>query len=207
LQEKSEINTNHKNIIVMKRISLSLLSLLIVFGALASSPTFFSAKSHELKISGTSNLHDWTASVPRMNTSAELVVVNGKLEAINRMVVEIDATAIKGSEGSIMDRKIAETLKADKNPNIVFRMTRINEISQTGSDFNVRAAGTLTVGGVNRPLDVVVKGRVLSNGEVQFTGVKDMKMTTWQLNPPRAMMGALRTADDVTVNFSVTLKN
>ena len=123
------------------------------------------------------------------------------------MVVEIDATAIKGSEGSIMDRKIAETLKADKNPNIVFRMTRINEISQTGSDFNVRAAGTLTVGGVNRPLDVVVKGRVLSNGEVQFTGVKDMKMTTWQLNPPRAMMGALRTADDVTVNFSVTLKN
>ena len=191
----------------MKRISLSLLSLLIVFGALESSPTFFSAKSHELKISGTSNLHDWTASVPRMNTSAELVVVNGKLEAINRMVVEIDATAIKGSEGSIMDRKIAETLKADKNPNIVFRMTRINEISQTGSDFNVRAAGTLTVGGVNRPLDVVVKGRVLSNGEVQFTGVKDMKMTTWQLNPPRAMMGALRTADDVTVNFSVTLKN
>lgn len=191
----------------MKRIVLSLVSLLVVFGALASSPASFSAKTHDVTISGTSNLHDWTASVPQLSTSAELVVANGKLEAINRMVVEIDATTIVGSEGSIMDKKIAETLKADKNPKIVFRMTRVDDISQTGSDFTVRAAGTLSVGGTNRPLDVVVRGKVLPNGDVQFTGVKDMKMTTWQLEPPRAMLGALRTADEVTVDFSVTLKN
>lgn len=191
----------------MKRTVLSLVTLFLVFGALASSPAMFSAKTHEVKISGTSNLHDWTASVPSLSTNAELVVVNGKLEAINKMVVEIDATTIKGSEGSIMDKKIAETLKADKNPRIVFRMTSVNDISQTGSDFTVRAVGTLAMGGVSRPLNVVVNGRVLPNGDVQFTGVKDMKMTTWQLDPPRAMMGALRTADDVTVNFSVTLKN
>ncbi|MEE4176036.1 MAG: YceI family protein [Bacteroides sp.] len=191
----------------MKRIIFSLMTLLIVFVALASSPSSFSAKTHDVTISGTSNLHDWTASVPSLNTSAELVVANGKLEAINRMVVEIDATTIKGSEGSVMDRKIAETLKADKNPRIVFRMTRVDDISHNGSDFTVRAAGTLSLGGTNRPLDVVVRGKVLPNGDVQFTGVKDMKMTTWQLEPPRAMLGALRTGDEVTVDFSVTLKN
>ena len=191
----------------MKRIVFSLMNILMVFGVLASSPSMFSAKSHEVTISGTSNLHDWTASVPSLTTTAELVVVDGKLEAINRMVVDIDATAIKGSEGSVMDNKIAETLKAEKHPRIVFRMTRVDNISQTGSEFTVRAAGTLSVGGANRPLDVVVKGKVLANGNVQFTGVKDMKMTTWQLDPPRAMFGALRTGDEITVDFSVTLEN
>jgi polyisoprenoid-binding protein YceI len=191
----------------MKRIFGSLLAVLLVFTATASSPAMYSAKTHEIQISGTSNLHDWTADVPSLTTSAELIVSDGKLEAINRMVVEIDATAITGSEGNIMTRKIAETLKSDKNPRITFRMTRVDNISQTGSDITVRAAGTLTMGGTSRPLDVVVRGKVLPNGDVQFNGVKDMKMTTWQLAPPRAMLGALRTADDVKVDFSVTLKN
>ena len=106
-----------------------------------------------------------------------------------------------------MTRKIAETFKSDKNPLITFRMTRVDNISQTGSDFTVRAAGTLSMGGASRPLDVVVRGRILPNGDVQFSGIKDMKMTTWQLEPPKAMLGALRTGDDVKVDFSVTLKN
>jgi len=191
----------------MKKLFGSMIALFVVFAATASSPAFYTAKNHEIKISGTSNLHDWTADVPSLTTSAELIVSDGKLEAVNRMVVEIDATAITGSEGNIMTRKIAETLKSDKNPRIVFRMTRVDNISQTGNDFSVRAAGSLAMGGVSRPLDVVVRGRILSNGDVQFTGVKDMKMTTWQLDPPRAMLGALRTGDDVKVDFSVTLKN
>lgn len=191
----------------MKRIIASLFAFAVVFAAVASTPVSFTAKSHDIKISGTSNLHDWTANVPRLTTTAEMVVNGDRLESISRMVIEVDATAITGSEGNIMTKKIAETLKSDKNPRIVFRMTRVDEISQTGSDFTVRAAGTLAMGGTTRPLDLVVRGKVLPNGEVQFTGVKDMKMTTWQLEPPRAMLGALKTGDDVKVNFSVTLKN
>ena len=191
----------------MKRIFGSIFAVLLVFSAIASSPASYSAKSHEIKISGTSNLHDWTADVPRLTTSAEILINDGRIEAINRLVIEIDATTITGSEGNIMTRKIAETLKSDRNPRIVFRMTRIDNISQTGREFSVRAGGTLAMGGTIRPLELVVRGRVLPNGDVQFTGVKDMKMTTWQLEPPRAMLGALRTGDDVTVEFSVTLKN
>jgi polyisoprenoid-binding protein YceI len=191
----------------MKRIFGSIFAVLLVLSAIASSPASYSAKSHEIKISGTSNLHDWTADVPRLTTSAEILINDGRIEAINRLVIEIDATAITGSEGNIMTRKIAETLKSDRNPRIVFRMTRIDNISQTGREFSVRAGGTLAMGGTTRPLELVVRGRVLPNGDVQFTGVKDMKMTTWQLEPPRAMLGALRTGDDVTVEFSVTLKN
>ncbi len=190
-----------------KRIFGSVLAVLLVSLAIASSPASYSVKSHDIKISGTSNLHDWTANVPRLTTSAEMVINGDRLEAINRMVIEVDATAITGSEGNIMTKKIAETLKSDRNPRIVFRMTKVDEISQSGSDFTVRASGTLAMGGTTRSLDLLVKGKVLPNGEVQFTGAKDMKMTTWQLEPPRAMLGALRTADDVKVNFSVTLKN
>lgn len=192
---------------MIRRIFGSVLAVLMVSLAIASSPVSYSVKSHDITISGTSNLHDWTANVPRLSTSAEMVINGERLEAINRLVIEVDATAITGSEGNIMTKKIAETLKSDRNPRIVFRLTKVDEISHSGSDFTVRASGTLAMGGATRPLDLLVKGKVLPNGEVQFSGVKDMKMTTWQLVPPRAMLGALRTADDVKVNFSVTLKN
>jgi hypothetical protein len=45
-----------------------------------------------------------------------------------------------------------------------------------------------------------VEGKMLENGQVQFVGHHTLLMTDYDLEPPVAMFGALRTADEVTVH-------
>lgn len=172
----------------------------------AVSPVTYSASGHQIRINGNSNVQRWSAEVPRATAVGDFVVNNGRLEAISRLTVEVDATAIRGSEGNIMTEKIHESLKVQQNPRIVFRFSGMDNISQTGNEFTVTASGNLTVAGVSRPVELVATGRVMPNGDIQISGVEEMKMTTWNIQPPRAMLGALRTTDDISVNFSLTLK-
>lgn len=172
----------------------------------AVSPATYSASGHQIRINGNSNVQRWSAEVPRVTAVGDFVVNNGRLEAISRLTVEVDATAIRGSEGNIMTEKIQESLKVQQHPRIVFRLTRLENISQSGNEFTVEASGNLTLAGVSRPVELLATGRVMSNGDIQISGVEEMKMTTWNVQPPRAMLGALRTADDISVNFSLTLK-
>jgi len=172
----------------------------------AVSPVTYSASSHQIRINGNSNVQRWSAEVPRVTAVGDFVVNNGRLEAISRLIVEVDAAAIRGSEGNIMTEKIRESLKVQQHPRIIFRLTRLENISQSGNDFTVEASGNLTVAGVSRPVELLATGRVMPNGDIQINGVEEMRMTTWNVQPPRAMLGALRTADDISVNFSLTLK-
>ena len=177
----------------------------LIHGATGNTPVTYSSNGHEISILGNSNVQRWSAAVPRVNANADIVVNNGRIEAISRLQVEIDATAITGSEGNIMTNKIQETLSTRQNPRIIFRMSRVNGITHNGSEFNVNATGNLIIAGVTRPVEITAQGRVLPNGDIQISGVEELKMTSWQLEPPRAMLGALRTSDDFTVNFLITL--
>ncbi|HSV89080.1 MAG TPA: YceI family protein [Bacteroidales bacterium] len=191
---------------MIKKIICALLIHFSILGAIANTPVSYTAIGHEVNILGNSNVQRWSASVPRVNVNADLVVNNGRIDAISRLQVEIDATSITGSEGNIMTRKIQETLITQQNPRIVFRLGRVTGISHNGNEFNVSATGNLIIAGVTRQVDINAKGMVLPNGDIQISGIEDLKMTSWQLEPPRAMLGALRTSDDVTVNFTITLR-
>jgi len=191
---------------MLRKKGLVLFFLMVTTVVAAVSPVTYNAASHQIRINGNSNVQRWTAEVPRVTATGDFVVNNGRLESITRLSVEVDATAIRGSEGNIMTEKILESLKTQQHPRIVFRLTRVESITQTGAEFNVVAAGTLNIAGVSRPVELSANGRILANGDIQISGVEEMKMTTWNVQPPRAMLGALRTSDDFSVNFSVTLK-
>ncbi|HSV76596.1 MAG TPA: YceI family protein [Bacteroidales bacterium] len=191
---------------MFKKLLSVIFLLVLIQGATANTPVTYSSNGHEISILGNSNVQRWSAVVPRVNANADIVVNNGRIEAISRLQVEIDATAITGSEGNIMTNKIQETLSTRQNPRIIFRMNRVNGITHNGSEFNVNATGNLIIAGVTRPVEITAQGRVLPNGDIQISGVEELKMTSWQLEPPRAMLGALRTSDDFTVNFLITLR-
>ena len=47
--------------------------------------------------------------------------------------------------------------------------------------------------------------RALSGGRFHFTGEVPVTMSQFGVTPPRAMAGVLRTGDEVTVKFAVTV--
>lgn len=165
----------------------------------------FEVKSHSIVVAGTSNLHDWTANAEKVNGNVKVKVDNGKIAAVQNVDLRVDAKSLKGSKGSIMDSKIEDALNADKNPYIQFKSTGGSVTEKSGS-YKVSANGVLTIAGVSQNVTVDAVGKVLPNGDIEFSGTKKLKMTDYKVDPPKAMLGTLTTGDEITLSFKVILE-
>jgi hypothetical protein len=61
--------------------------------------------------------------------------------------------------------------------------------------------------GTTKPIDLVANYKVLSNGDLQITGSKKIKMTDFNMEPPTAMMGTIKVGDDVIIGFDIVLSS
>jgi polyisoprenoid-binding protein YceI len=173
----------------------------------ASSPVKYQIKSHDFQIEGTSNLQSWTADVEQVNGTFSLTVDNGKITDLQDVTLQINANSIKGSEGRRMDSKIYEALDTSSNPNITFVLRDVTSLAENPGAHRVSSRGVLTVAGVSRVVTLNTVGRVLPNGDLEFSGTQKIKMSDYRVSPPTALLGALRTGDEVTLNYKVVLQS
>lgn len=189
--------------IPMRKRRLNAVALLALAGLLLAQTTAaqdltLDAESR-LWIDGTSNRDDWTVHAREISGSA-----NASDDAIvpNELEVIVDASRIESGESTIMDRLIRQALKVSEHPTITYELVRAE--ATDGDDAVLRTTGRLTLGGVTNEIEMDVEGERSADGSLRFTGSTPLKMTDYDLTPPTAMFGALRTADDVTVHFDVT---
>ncbi len=63
------------------------------------------------------------------------------------------------------------------------------------------AAGQLTVAGATRPLTMALKATIVDGGGLLFEGSAPLRMTEFGIEPPKAMLGTIKTGDEVRVGF------
>lgn len=185
----------------MKRIFI--LAVCLGFTFTAMSQDNYKLKSSTMKIEGTSSLHDWSAEANKVTGTVNFSE-NDLTTALQNVSIEIEVNAIKSEKGSAMDNNIYSALKAKSNPKITFQMTKVNSIKGQISDFNALVTGNLTIAGTTKLVELNVKGRKSTNGNLVFNGVKKIKMTDFNVKPPSFMFGAMKTGDEVTITFSTT---
>lgn len=166
----------------------------------------YGISNFSIVIKGTSNLHDWESKVNEVRASGSMKVENGGLTGIQSLQVEIPVRTIKSSKGSIMDNKTYDALNADNSPNITYKMEKTTGIVRNGTDCAVHTSGFLTIAGTSNRVDLSAQGKVNANGTVTFNGSKKLKMTEFKIKPPTALMGTLKTGDEVEIVYQVTLK-
>lgn len=198
---------NKLKLIKMKRITLNLIILLIGMSIpfMAKAQQTYQIKSHSLIVSGTSNLHDWTANVEKVNGNFKVKVDDSKIIAVSAFELKVDATSLKGSKGGIMNTKIIDALDAKKYPSITFKSGSGNVIEKSGT-YKVTSNGILTIAGKSQNISVDASGKILPNGDLEFTGTKKLKMTDYNIDPPTAMLGTMTTGDEITLTFKIVLK-
>lgn len=190
-----------------KRIHKWLLIALVAFAPIVlQAQSIFEIASHSMTVAGTSNLHDWTAEVEKVNGSFKVKMDNGKLVDIQDINVVVDAQSFKSSKGSIMNSKINDALNSKKHPRITYKMTKVDKIAETAGTFRVNTTGVMNIAGVNQNVSLEAIGKILPNGSIEFSGNKKVKMTDYKVEPPTAMFGAMTTGDEVTLSFKVVLK-
>jgi polyisoprenoid-binding protein YceI len=97
-----------------------------------------------------------------------------------------------------------KALRADKHPLIIFKLTTYDLESSPNGGVIVKPAGTLTVAGVEQPVDLVLDVRE-AGGVLQVHGSRDLLMTDFGIKPPTMFMGMLKTNNKVTVKFDLQL--
>jgi polyisoprenoid-binding protein YceI len=166
--------------------------------------------SGRLTITGTSSVHDWTATtgavrITRAQLSAQAAgsalwdeaVKPGVLEAFE---IAIAASTLKsGKDG--LDKNMYKALNTAQHPDITFRLTKIEAGASAGA---LKAAGMLTISGVERPvtLDLTTQAR---DATLVVKGALPLVMTDYGIKPPKAMLGVIKTNPKVTVTFEIVL--
>ncbi len=163
-------------------------------------------KAHQMAIEGTSNLHDWQTKVMKLDLKAEFSVVNSLVNTVGEVVLTADARSIKSDKGSIMDSKTQEALKTNKYPTILFRLKQLQSVEMANKVSEIKTKGELTIAGVTRPVDMLVYTKLLPSGDIEVWGSYKLKMSSYKVAAPTALMGSIKTGDEIIVRFDIIMK-
>lgn len=164
-----------------------------------------------MKINGTSNVHDWEAEVKsiRGTVVSKEKAANPNISGldISNVMLIIPAKQIL-SDNSGMNRRIHDALKADEHAHIIFRLQSVKFIEDAGGNNpNFIAKGTINIAGETKTIEVELKGQVLRNGNLRFTGTHKLKMSDYNVERPTAMLGSVRAGDEVEITFNLLFTN
>ena len=160
--------------------------------------TFSLDNVHELKVEGTSTLHDWEMVSEAASGSARITTGERQVEELHSLAFEMEVETLKSGRGR-MDRNAYSTLESGNHPKITFELSRVNSIEGR----TISATGDLTIAGETREIDMEVTYRVRGNG-VRFSGSKDIAFSDFNIDAPTAMLGTITTGDDLNLSFDVT---
>ena len=162
-----------------------------------------------LWVNGTSTVRSFeckatsfTAQIEAAGTGAIDAVLAGD-KGVAAVAVEVPAAKLDCGNGT-MNEHMLKALKADKAPVISFQLASY-EMTKAGTALNGRLQGTLTMGGVTKPVTLIATGKE-EEGGLHVTGTHDVRMTEWGLKPPTLMMGTMKVGEQVKVSFDLFLK-
>lgn len=163
--------------------------------------------SYEMTISGTSTLHDWVADVTEVEANITMLSENPDFTtAFKNLEVKVPVEKIDSGKSG-MDSRIYSALKSRRHSEIIYTLSEITSAESTGENtFTLATVGDLTIAGTTKSITMDVKAVKNGDNSYTFTGSYTTKMTAFDVEPPTAMLGTVRAGDEITVDFSITVK-
>ncbi|NVK27199.1 MAG: YceI family protein [Flavobacteriia bacterium] len=146
----------------------------------------------EVKVEGTSNVHDWSAVVEDVRTSG------GSSTSLVGLKVEFVVESMESGD-RLMNKRIYKTLNSEDHPKIVFNVT---ESERNGSLLTMK--GNLTINGVKKDITVSARVTETSNG-LTISGKQAILFSDYGMQAPSFMFGAMKVGNEVQIVFKVVL--
>jgi YceI-like domain len=190
----------------LKNIAISAAMLLtgFSFSSTVSAQRVFESQVMDITLSGTSSLHDWEMKAVKGASKATFSVDrNNKVTGLSMLSFTFPARNLK-SKHTVMDNNTYKALNTTKNPNISFILTSATVTPTGGDNYQLNCIGKLTIAGTTRETNLTSTGKYNpADKSFTVTGVKKMKMTDYNVKPPKAMLGTIKTGNDISIAYSI----
>ncbi len=177
----------------------ALLSVLLVLTALAQARPIKLAKESKLWIEGDTNFHPWSCTARTVDARAG-AEVSAWAQPARSLALRVPVTDLDcGSR--FFNGKLRDALKSDEHPAIEYRLLSTERVA--GEGVVLQATGALTIAGRTRRVTFVVEAATSSDGSIYAIGAVPLLMSDFGVEPPSAMLGALKAYDPLTVRFEL----
>jgi len=162
-----------------------------------------------LWVDGTSTIKSFTCKAGEVDaivdgTPNAIAQVTAGEKGVTTVRVRVEAAKLECGNGTMNDH-MRKALKAEANPVIDFKVSDY-DVSRSRDGVSGTLNGTLSLGGVVKTVAVPALGKI-EGGALHVTGSYPLKMTEYDLKPPKLMFGRIKVGETVTVKFDLLLKS
>ncbi len=189
----------------MKRLLLTT-CLTTILAVVLNAQVKYHASYTKVAVAGTSTFHDWDMTSEKADCDVSFNFDGVNITGLSSLAFTVDAQSLK-SEHKGMDKNAYKALNTEKFPLISFNSSYANIRANGANSYVISAKGRLTISGTTK--EVWLAGVTTINPvdmSVQTSGQLKLKMSEYNVQPPSFMFGAMKTGDEITVKFNVTLK-
>ena len=171
---------------------------------LAQTNNYMLTDDSKMMIEGTSTIHDWECDVQEINLdiTMDTTALSGDTTSspVKSLSLSVPVEKIESGKGG-MNKKIYGALKKDKHPNIMFNLTNTELTNVTDSNMQLNVTGMLNIAGVEKEVSFPVEGTMQEDGSYKFTGEYELNMKDYEVDPPSAVFGTIKSGEMVTITF------
>jgi polyisoprenoid-binding protein YceI len=164
-----------------------------------------------VKMEGTSTIHDWTVESPSIGGFIEAdsnfpeSALKDSTAAKPSVQVFIPVDTLK-SYAQAMDEVMQDHLNMADHPRIEYRLTELKPKSAAGTAGPLKfdAVGALTVSGTTQTITMPVTIERMDKTKLKIVGSIPLKMTDFDVVPPAPRilgMPVIKTGDDIKISF------
>lgn len=156
-----------------------------------------------LQVDGTSSLHDWHVDAEKQSGYIEFSDFDKV--AINSIKLSVESESLKSGKSG-MDKNTYKALKTKSFKNIDFNLIMVESIAKVSEGiYNVKGKGKMLICGVSQiiPLDfeLIIKDKVIS-----IIGKNTILMTDYGIKPPTALLGTIKTGNEIVITYKTVFK-
>ncbi|MFD2865194.1 YceI family protein [Mucilaginibacter antarcticus] len=158
-----------------------------------------------LKVSGTSNIHDWTMTSSSLESQGTFVKEGDDLSAIRAFTFQFAIKTLK-SEHSSMDSRMNKAVNASKYPTVSYKLTSVTVTNILKGKYLLKTKGDLTFAGNTQAISMDVTAKVNADNTITCSGTKKIQLTDYGIKPPSYMLGTMKVYNDLTIQFNLIYK-
>lgn len=183
---------------------VAMLSMILFFQVAAAQESKVIPSESKVVVLGTSNIHDWELTAESFRGNASFITENDQLKSADNFSFTVTVEGLKSGKGG-MDKNTYKALKSREYGEITFQSAGVAEIGEiTNGKYRVEVQGELTIAGVRKKVPLTFTA-VPGDG-IRLSGKTVIRMTDYNIEPPTALLGTIKTGETVTVDLNITYK-